>query len=111
MQRCESALRLSAPAGAHAALARPRPYSASTTALRLCRSTTQKGGANGSLRYELTEAANSDSRMVLAMAYIDKWAEAINARLANMTAQQAKVRACEAGGRSSGASAPASGGL
>ncbi|KAI7839400.1 hypothetical protein COHA_006801 [Chlorella ohadii] len=52
--------------------------------------TTKKGGPNGSLRYETTYAANSDSRMVQAVAYIDKWAAAINARLA--AAAQGKHR-------------------
>ncbi|PRW57293.1 L-ascorbate peroxidase peroxisomal-like [Chlorella sorokiniana] len=49
--------------------------------------TTKKGGPNGSLRFEITQVVNSDARMVLAAAYIDKWAEAINARLAAMAAQ------------------------
>lgn len=54
--------------------------------------TTKKGGPNGSLRFEITQLANSDSRMVLASAYIDKYTAVINARLANMAAARPRVR-------------------
>lgn len=56
------------------------------------RRTTKKGGPNGSLRYELKYAANSDTRLVLASEYIDKWTAAINTRLASLAqASQRKV--------------------
>lgn len=54
--------------------------------------TTKKGGPNGSLRFEITQLANSDARMVLASAYIDKYTAVINTRLAAMAAAKPRVR-------------------